>query len=435
MIFHIHGRVKDCLVSAFICFLVVCPFVKPWAQNTDTLVLSIPAAEKIFLQKNLSLLAAKYNIDANEALITQAKLWQNPELSTEQNIYEDRGGFFAHNKTYGQVFVQLSQLIETAGKRSKLAKLSEDNTKLARAQFNDILRSLHYTLVNDMLEINRLLTTKKLYDDEITEMKKLVAGMDVQLNAGNISLKDLTRLKALLFGLQNDVAEIRSELIPIQQELKLLLQNTDDSFIKPGLGFQLQNLVAMNLPYRQMLIDSAKALRPDAAIDAAILDYNNHNLVYQKALAKPNVTLGLNYDQRSNYADNYVGFQIGLPLPLLNRNQGNIRSAQWQVKQQQATVEQTGDRIANEVVSAINKVKLYQEINNKQQLDFSNQYDFLFGNMVNSFQQRQVNMLEFVDFIDNYKDTRLKLIDQQTQLLNAIADLNYTVNKTVIPVD
>ena len=90
----------------------------------DTLNVSIEEAEKAFLQNNLSLLAAKYNINANSALIRQARLWDNPVLSTDQNIYDAQGGFLKHNNTSGQVYVQVMQLIKTAGKRDKLAQLA-----------------------------------------------------------------------------------------------------------------------------------------------------------------------------------------------------------------------------------------------------------------------------------------------------------------------
>src|SRR5260221_12854722 len=97
---------------------------------TDTVKLDMPQAEKIFLQKNLSLLAAGYNVNINEALIKQAKLWDNPMLVTDQNIYD--GKFFRHNSDNGQVYVQVQQLIRTAGKRTKLAQLATDNTQLAK---------------------------------------------------------------------------------------------------------------------------------------------------------------------------------------------------------------------------------------------------------------------------------------------------------------
>ena len=168
---------------------------------TDTIRLSLPDAEKIFLQKNLSLLAAKYNINASQALVEQAKLWDNPVLSTDQNIYDGPKGdgkFFAHEANRGTVYIQVTQLIRTAGKRTKLAQLATDNTTLAKEQFDDVMRSLRYTLRNDLLEINHQLKLKKVYDGEITELQRLINGMDAELKAGNIALKDNMRLKALL---------------------------------------------------------------------------------------------------------------------------------------------------------------------------------------------------------------------------------------------
>ena len=167
-------------------------------------------------------------------------------------------------------------------------------------------------------------------------------------------------------------------------------------------------------------------------IDKLQLDYNNHNVTYQKALVKPDLSVGVSMDQRSSYAPYYVGLQIGLPLPILNRNQGAIKSAQIQVAQQQALFTQRTDRIENEVQGAYNTVKFYQHLNNKQQLDFSNEYDSLFNNMVAVYKDRKVSLLEFIDFIDNYKDTKLKLLNQHNSLIQSLADLNYTINKDII---
>ena len=106
-------------------YLLLLPFISKAQNEVDTLRLNIPAAEKIFLQKNLSLIAARYNVDINTALAEQAKLWDNPILNTDQNIYD--GSFFRHNSNSGQVYLQVTELIRTAGKRNKLAQLSVDN--------------------------------------------------------------------------------------------------------------------------------------------------------------------------------------------------------------------------------------------------------------------------------------------------------------------
>lgn len=398
----------------------------------DTLPLSLPEAEKIFLQKNLLLLAAKYNVDANQALIQQAKLWDNPVLNTDQNIYD--GKFFRHDANNGQVYIQVMQLIRTAGKRTKLAQLATDNTTLAKEQFDDVMRSLRYTLRNDLLEINHQLKIKKVYDGEIAELQHLIAGMDAELKAGNIALKDNMRLKALLFNLQNELVNIQSAIMPAENELKLLLQSSDSIFIAPQLTYKFGELTTLSIPVVDSVLQSAMQNRPDAKMAQTALEFQNHNLLYQKALAKPDVSIGTEFDQRNSYNPNYFGLAVSVPLNIFNRNQGNIKAAQFTIKQQQTQLDFANEKIRNEVNAAISKFKYFQQVNNLQQLDFSKKYDDLFASMLKSYQARQISLLELIDFIDAYKDTKLKLVDQHNSLVKAIEDINYTANTTVIPI-
>ena len=429
---------KKITFSACIIFLNLLPGLLTAQQaNTDTLRLTLADAEKIFLQKNLTLLAAKYNIDANQALIQQAKLWDNPVLSTDQNIYDGAKGdgkFFTHNSTRGQVYIQVTELIRTAGKRTKLAKLATDNTTLAKEQFDDIMRSLRYTLRNDLLEINHQLKLKKVYDGEIAELQHLITGMDAELKAGNVALKDNMRLKALLFNLQNELVNMESAIMPVESELKLLLQLTDSSFIAPQLDYKFGELTIAEIPATDSLIKTAVANRPDAKLAQTALDFQNHNLVYQKALAKPDINIGTEYDQRSSYNPNYFGLAVSLPLNIFNKNQGNIKSAQYTIKQQQVQKDFESSKIENEVIAAVTKFNYFKQINNLQQLDFSKKYDELFSNMLKSYQARQIGLLELIDFIDAYKDTKLKLVEQHNSFIKSIEDINYTTNSNIISI-
>ena len=401
-------------------------------NNADTLYLSTQEAEKIFLQNNLSLLAAKYNIDANKALVRQAKLWDNPVLNTDQNIYDKEGGFFSHNQTTGTFFIQVQQLIRTAGKRDKAAQLALDNTTISQAQLDDLLRTLRYILHNDLLEVNHLLKIKKVYTREINELEKLIKGMDLQLQIGNVSLKDNLRIKALLFGLQNELVNADAQLIPLQSEIKLLLNNNEPKFIAPLFQYKFSDLTTAILPTTDTLQSLASINRPDARIAATALDFQKHNLIYQKALAKPDVTVGTEFDQRSSYAPNYFGLAVSLPLNIFNKNQGNIAAAKFNINQQQALTTQTGAKIKNDVTTAVTKFSFYQSVNNRQQLEFSNQYDTLFTNVLQSYEQRKIGLLEFIDFIDAYKDTKLKMIEQHNGLLHATEEVNYSVGSDII---
>ena len=422
-------RMRSALFAAMLCVASVNSSLK---AQTDTLRVTIREAEKMFLQNNLSLLAAHYNIDANEALIRQARLWDNPVLSTDQNIYDSQGGFFKHDQTNGQIYVQVMQLFKTAGKRNKLAQLAIDNTSVSKAQFDDLVRTLRYALISDLFEIEHQLKIKRVYDAEIHELETLVTGMDQQMKSGNISIKDNIRIKALLFNLKNELVNIDAALFPIESEVKLLLLRKDSAFVIPTFTYYLPTVIKTELPPKDTLIAEALANRTDAKIARSMLEYQNHNLTYQKALAKPDLSIGTEYDQRSSYAPNYVGLAISLPLNIFNKNQGNIKAAEIGIKQQQAVIDGTLAKIENDINGSLARIRFYQQVNDLQQLDFAQQYDAVFQNMLKSYQQRQVSLLEFIDFADAYKDTKLKLLEQHTSLIKSIVELNYLVGKDVI---
>jgi len=419
--------------GSFLIPLVLFTTVFKANAQTDTLSLNFQDAEKQFLTNNLQLLAQKYNIESNKALIAQAKLWDNPVLSTDQNIYD--GGskkFFYHNSNLGQgqVFVQLSQVFQTAGKRGKQVAVAKDNAQVQEAAFNDLMRNLRYNLQLDFGQLATLIEQDKVYQLEIASSSSLVNGVQKSFDAGNTSMKDLIRLKALLFGLQNDRIENSKQINDLQTEMKTLLGAKETTYITPILADQQQSQpVKLDIP---SLIGQAESNRADYLQNQYQLNSATHNLAYQKALAVPDITVGVAYDKNSSYAPNYYGLQIGLPLPFFNRNQGNIKAAQYTLKSQESLVKDNDARLKNEVVAAVKQYELTQELFTTQQSEFNEQYDKLFNAMMKSFKDRQIGLIEFVDFFDTYKDTKLKIIQQQNNLQKAIADLNFATGTIVI---
>ena len=408
-----------------------------FAQQADTIHLAVPQAEQLFLQNNLSLLAARYNVDANAALIKQAKMWDNPVVATDQNLYD--GKFFRHGKgtpaipqNGGQIYISLQQVIRTAGKRNKLVQLAQDATQSSEAQFNDLMRNLRYVLVTDLTNLAQLQTTQKLYESEITNMQKLVKGMDEMLKVGDISLKENVRIKALLYSLQSDYADNLRQQQDLQKEIRTLLQQPENVFIAvqdPAADYDKITSLAL-LP----LLDSAGTSRPDVALANSQLAYQEHNLSYQHALAKPDVTVGLEYDRANSYVPNYYGLQLSLPIPVFNKNRGNIVAAQWNIKQAQTVLQQNKTVVQNEVVAAYNKLQTLINIQKSATGEWQGNYDRLLQNMLQSYEAKKVSLVDFIDFFDSYKETKLRQLQQQTNLLNAIAELNYVTNQTTIPI-
>jgi cobalt-zinc-cadmium efflux system outer membrane protein len=396
--------------------------------QTDTLRITFKDAEKSFLDNNLELIAQKYNVDASKALIQQAKLWDNPILSTDQNITDANKKFFDHRNGTGQVFVQLSQVFTTAGKRGKQVQVAQDGVQIQQAQFNDLMRNLRYNLLLDFTQVGNLIDQRKIYQTEIVSANNMVNAIDKSYQAGNNSLKDVVRLKALAFGLQNDLVEIDRQINDLQSELKTLLAAKETQFISPKITFNNVDTVLD----AQALSQQALATRGDYLANRYLLDQSNHNIALQKALAVPDVTIGGAFDQHSSYANNYVGLQISLPLPMFNRNQGNIKNARLSAQSQEYTVKNNELQLKNDVYSAVNQYRLSQQLLTNTQTDFVKRYDQLYVSMQKGYQLKQISLQEFIDFFDSYRETKIKVMQQQVNLQKAIADVNFAVGTTVI---
>ena len=403
-------------------------------QAADTTTLSLPAMEKIFIDSNFLLLAGHYNVDAGKALIQQAKLWDNPVVTSDFAVAAD-GHFLPYGKnvdgvTSGQYFIQVQQLIKTAGKRGKLINIATTNTKISELQLQDVLRNLRNQLHADYYNLIQQLAIKNIYASQAAQLNVLLNGMQAQLNAGNIARKDYLRIQALVISLQQDMTDIDRTVADIQADLKTLLRTNGNTFIKPAdVSNDVQLNIANNL---QAYIDSALHNNPNYLLQQTQTVYQQQNLAYQKALRSPDITLGPNFDRNSNFAPNYIGLGISLPIPLLNKNQGNIKSAEFNIKHQQAVTQNAETELRSNVTTAYNKLMLTLKQNNATQKEFYTNYQDMYNNVLQSYRQKQISLLDFLDFFDTYKDSQLRLLQQQLNLQLSKEEVNYQAGINII---
>ena len=71
---------RKCIVL----LLLMCSF-QLFAQQEMNL--SLKECESLFMKNNLDLIASKFNIDAAQAAVIQARTWENPNLSIGLNAY------------------------------------------------------------------------------------------------------------------------------------------------------------------------------------------------------------------------------------------------------------------------------------------------------------------------------------------------------------
>lgn len=403
-----------------------------YLQAQDTIRITLPEAENQFLQKNLTLLAEKYNIDIAKAQVIQARLYTNPNFSFTGNIYnpQQKKILDVSNQT-GEYIFALQQLIRVAGKRNKEIKLAETNTRLSENRFFDLLRTLRFSLRSNFYSACYLQNSVNAYQNQIASLKKLNDSYESLQTKGVVTLKDAIRIKSLLYSLKAEQTGLKNQLNDIQAELKILLQNNKTYFIPI-----VEKNEALSTSFRQMnlagLVDTAYQYRFDLKLAENNLLYNQQNFALQKALAKPDVTLGAQYDKRGSFVDNASFFTAAIDLPFFYRNQGNIKAAKIGIDQSKVVLNQQRLSIENEVqtayVKALNTDRMLQSIDPI----FRDEFENLLKAITENFEKKNLSLIEFTDFNESYKNNILQINDLQNQKMQAIETLNFTVGKTIL---
>jgi cobalt-zinc-cadmium efflux system outer membrane protein len=219
-------------------------------------------AEELFVKNNLNLFSQRLNIDAAKAGIIQARLFPNLTLSLEQNLYNPINNEYFDAGKSGQNIVEFQQMFELAGKRNKRIQIEKINTKLTEFQYFDLLRTLRFELRTSLVELSYLIQNLIIYESKTEPIRKLVAAYESQLQKGNVSLKEVTRLKALIFSLENERLELVNQVNDREAVISMLLNAKPSTFIWPVLDEAQLNNASTAIPYHQ-LIETATENRFD----------------------------------------------------------------------------------------------------------------------------------------------------------------------------
>jgi len=391
-------------------------------------VTSLSDCETIFLKNNLSLLAAQFNIDGAKALTIQAKLWENPYLSTEFNARNPENGKYFDIGQSGQKAASIQQLIYMGGKKKAQIELAKNNQVIAALEFQDLLRNLKFELKRCFYTLYFNNKKLELSNQQINNLDTLVKSYGVQSAKGNVSIKDYLRLQSLLIDLKNERMETIKSNIEEEANLNILLADSvqvnpvlKESFFNKYIGPLHLNLFDLE--------QQALLLRPDFGIALQNVKTNEININLQKAMRVPDITLGSSWDQHGGAFDNQINLTLGLPLPLWNKNQGNIKYAESMTSMAKTDKQSEELKLKAEVTGTYKK--WLEANNNFKQLLESNidNYESVYQGVLYNFKKGNIGILDFTDFLESYNQMRAHFNELKKTVVLSSEALNNVVNK------
>ena len=413
-----------------ICILSILPFSIAFAQGS--LKISLLEAEKMFLQENAQLIAQRFQTEQAKAEIITAKLFDNPELSYENVFYNhETGKFLETSRATGQYSASITQVIKLASKRNKDIQLAETGVQLAAYAYFDLMRTLRFELRSTFYETYYKQLSTSVYEQLIVSLTQLLNASEQQLKLGNIASKDVIRIKSRLYSLKAEYTSFQNDLEALKSRLKLLTNiQVDKELILSGEGIDPTQFRPADQPIA-LLLDSARANRADLKLAKTDLTYAQNMLAVQKANAVPNVAVSLSYDLKGNYPEKYTGLGISVPIPLFNRNQGEIKKAKIAIEASKAAMKKQETELELEIYTsykaAIKTESLYRSLDQ----DFARSFEELMRGVIKNYQDRNMSLLEFLDFYDAYKESTYQLNGIQNELMNAKETINYQTGITI----
>lgn len=312
---------------------------------SQALRLSVNDALGLFLRQNLDVLIAKYGIEYTKGQAVTARLFPNPLLSVGTLSSYTQGHTLSNS---GQLFTQVTQLFELAGKRGYRIESAGFGTQSAEAAFEDAVRQLGFTVKDTYYRIQLAQRRLVLAEENRERFSRILDINTIRFKKGYIAEVDLIRIRLQMVDFHSQVIQALQEAESARGDLRQLLRLSPKTVLEltTELGFRRID------PDIDKLRVAALDVRPDIRAKRYTFSQRESDLKLAKAYRIPDVTIGAGYAiQGARGPDNpgQVALNAGIPLLLFNRNQGGIHQAEVSLQSAEADLDKTINLVENEV--------------------------------------------------------------------------------------
>jgi len=411
-----------------------------FAQSTGPTSITLDEAIQMALQHNHNMLALMTTIQQSQSEEITQNLRPNPTLfgdweylplgsPAKQNpgLYSGQStNDYLKNNTEGDI--GLSYLIERGGKRHDRLQAQKDITAQTRSLVADNGRGLTFQVATLFYNVQLAESTLELAQKDLKSFQETVEISEHQYKAGGLSENDYLMIKLQLLQFESDLEQAQLAKVQALSDLRQLLGYESVSQNYDVIGpFEYQP-VKGNLEDLQL-----KALqnRPDLRAAQQGVTAANSQLVLQKAIGKQDVTVQANYSHVNGI--NAATLYGSIPLPIFNRNQGEIARARFAVTQAQEIEKATSGQALTDVYDAYQGLRSNDKV---VSLYISTYLDVATRSRdISEYSYRHggTSLLNFLDAERSYRATQLAYRQALASYLLALEQLKQAVGTRALP--
>jgi cobalt-zinc-cadmium efflux system outer membrane protein len=419
------------LVLRFAVVAMLVPLVGGAAAAQGTTLISLDQAIELALAHNHALKATRTQIQQNQAQEITANLRPNPTLGADTQFipFFSPQDFSGDNLNQTQQFdIGLSYLFERGHKRQRRLQAARDTTAVTRAQVTDAERNLAFNVGQQFISVLLAESTLQFAEQDLKGFQQTVDISQEQFKAGYIGEGDYLKIKLQLLQFQTDVSSARLAKVQALTALRQFLGYDAVAANFDVIGDLSYQPIKGNLEDLQ-----AQALkqRPDFRAAELGVTAANSQILLAKANAKVDVTG--TYDFTHVSGENTASIFANFPLPIFDRNQGEIARTKYALTQAEEQKQSASDTVLSDVQNAYEAVRSNDEVVQLYTSGYLQQAKDSRDISEYAYKRGAASLLDFLDAERSYRATQLAYRQAVASYMTALEQLKEAIGTRNLP--
>ena len=381
--------------------------------------LSLAKAIELALEGNPEVAAAKRQWEATEGQVLQGRSRPNPELAYS---LED-----TRSKTRTQSW-QLNLPVELGGKRAARTKAAEKTREQAQAQLSELQATVRANVAAAYFDVLTAQERLVLARDSAALAKSSTDTVSKRVAAGKVSPVEESKARVAEAGVRVELAQAASEQRNALSRLFALLGRIDAPYTV--LEGKAENLPSVpSLADLQPLISSA----PGVVLARIEVDRRKALTALEQSKRVPDVTVSVGMQRSNETQRNVLLFGVSLPLPVFDRNQGNLLEALKLEDKARDELQAATVRLHSEVAQARERLStITAEVQSLQQEVLPGAKSAYDAATI-GFENGKFNFLEVLDAQRTYFTAKSQYLKALGEAHRAAADIDRLLGASMVP--
>ena len=364
--------------------------------------LTLEDAVREALDHNLTLVADRYSVSVVRARIVTAGLRPNP-VFTYSAMLPDKT-IFDQNVNPLEHVVRADVVFEGGGKRARRVEVAEGAASVAELQLADAMRTIVLDVQSAFTDVLLAKANVALARESLTAFNSIVTVNTERVRVGDLAPVELSRSQLAALQFQNDVRQQESKLVIAVNRLKTLLGRTGPGALDVAGDLRRETTPVAVEDVRRMALER----RPDLEAARREQARSSADVRLQMAEGKIDYTVSGEYHRQTaprDVAGNQYGLYVSVPLPIFNRNQGEVTRAREEEKQNAARVKALEAEVVSEVDAAYEQYSTARDVLGAIEGQMLQRARDVRTATEYAYRRGEASFVEFLDAVRAFNDT------------------------------